>query len=179
MYWMYSINESVGVGWSWHYVMINKWKALPCVSAGESQSPGSLLQVNSPENQQYIQNIYTYTYKKDCSCLIWSDLIQFGVAPVQYQTWDLCYIVQFNIPTVVRGPPPQKNNNTEQYKIYQTTCPQTEGPYSVKLKDQFCMNESETLHLICRIWQNNVATEYNGSAGLLLTSCTHETYINI
>lgn len=162
---MYSINESVGVGWSWHCVMINKWKALPCVSAGESQSPGSLLQVNSPENKQYIQNIYTYTYKKDCSCLIWSDLIQFGVAPVQYQTWDLCYIVQFNIPTVVRGPP----NETTIQKSTKSIRPPVHRPRDpIQSNWRTSMNESETLHLICQIWQNNVATEYNGSAGLLL-----------
>lgn len=109
MYWMYSIYESVGVRWSWHVVVINKWKALPCVSGGESQSLGSSLQHNSPEKHTvYTEYIYTLTHIKR---LFLPDLVQSGGALFQYQSWDRCYIVQFDIPTVTWGSP-QWNNNT-------------------------------------------------------------------
>lgn len=63
---------------------------MPCVSGRESQSPGSLLQVNSPENIHTIYTEYTvYLHvlikkinKKNCSCLIWSDQVQAHAAPV-------------------------------------------------------------------------------------------------
>lgn len=81
MYWMYSIYESVGVRWSWHVVVINKWKALPCVSGGESQSLGSSLQHNSPEKHTvYTEYIYTYTYKKTVPA--WSGSVWWCFIPI-------------------------------------------------------------------------------------------------
>lgn len=49
--------------WVWDQAHILLWyinkKAMPCVSGRESQSPGSLLQVNSPENVRTIYTEYT------------------------------------------------------------------------------------------------------------------------
>lgn len=49
--------------WAWDEAHILSWwinkKAMPCVSGRESQSAGSLLQVNSPENLRTIYTDYT------------------------------------------------------------------------------------------------------------------------
>lgn len=143
MHWMYSIYESVGVRWSWHLVVINKWKALPCVSGGESQSPGSWLQVNSPENiLQFIHNIYLHRHIKR---LFLPDLLWFGsVWCCSSLTPDLRPVLHCAIrhPRCRTGSPPW-NDNTEEYKIYQTTSAHAEGPYSVKLNNQLFWDESQ------------------------------------
>lgn len=40
------IYERVGVRWSWHLVVINKWSALPSALDGDSQSPSRLMHFN-------------------------------------------------------------------------------------------------------------------------------------
>lgn len=169
MYWMYSIYKSVDVRWGWHLVVINKWKALPCVSGRESQNhrvPAVCCKSTLQKTYvRYIQHIYLHVHIKRrflpdpvCSDSVWccSSLIP-DLRPLLH-----CAIRH---PRCCAGSQPW-NNNIEEYKIYQTTSPHMEGPYSVKLNNQFFWDE--TLHLTIRqIWQKNVATECVWSLGLL------------
>lgn len=97
MYWMYSSYESVGVRRSRHLVVINKWKALPCVPGGESTA--------SQRSRKH-----TYSILQNLKTLFLPDPVQSGAAPVQYQTWDQCYIVQVDVPAAVRDFPAMKQH---------------------------------------------------------------------
>lgn len=141
MYWMYSIYESVGVRWSWHLVVINKWKALPCVSGGESLSPGSSLQANSPEIIHIVYTEYIYIYKRlFLPDLVWSGLVWCCLSTIP----DMIPVLHCAIwhPRCCTGSW-QWNCDTEEYKIYQTDLSHTEGPYSVKVNNQLCLNKSQ------------------------------------
>lgn len=136
MYAMHSLYKSVVVSWGRRLVVINKWKALPCVSGEESQSRLSW------KNRYTMYRINIYMLKK------LPDLVQSAVALVRCQTWDQCYIVQFNILAVVQGP---RNDTT----IQKCTKPSRSPPPDPSTWDtiQSVWGRSETLHL-----QKNVAT---------------------
>lgn len=130
MYWMYSIYESVGVRWSWHLVVINKWKALPCVSGGESLSPGSSLQANSPEIIHIVYTEYIYIYKRlFLPDLVWSGLVWCCLSTIP----DMIPVLHCAIwhPRCCTGSW-QWNCDTEEYKIYQTACLTLRDPIQSK-----------------------------------------------
>lgn len=179
MFGMYSIYESVGVRWSWQLVVINKWKALPCVSGDESQSPGSSLQVDSPL-KHYIHNKYvTRTYKKTVPAL--SGVIWFSLVLLQFNTRleTSATLCNFDIPTVVRGP---HNETTTQKstKSIRPPVPTVRDPIQSNWITSFVewvSANDETLHLTTwNFGRKNVATEWTRSAGLLFKHLAHMKY---
>lgn len=123
--------------------------------------------------QKTYYSLYTIYLHRHIKRLFLPDLLWFGsVWCCSSLTPDLRPVLHCAIrhPRCHTGSPPW-NDNTEEYKIYQTTSAHAEGPYSVKLNNQLSgMSLSQQRHATLN---NNI--EF-GRQMLLLTLLDHQVY---